>query len=309
MREIMRAGLGRYRDKLGEAVGQLAPASTWPATGPRLVYRGARETLLHPSAPPQLQACLEAAVERGMLVRSPSVRGRLAVELASAAVSRQIAAYVRQRRKADDVHAEPRDLLDAVVRACPAQVSDDTVAQLYRLMFGSVVANVGYTVAWALLLACTYSQGSPWPWTTDSLAREAARHRPLVWMVGRPVPHAGTFGGVALSAGTVLSVSPYLLHHDPACWSQPDVFRPERWAEPEACGPYLPFSAGPFTCAGAAVAHTMVTDTVGALTAGTRLQASHGDTRPLVTNASIPRGFTLHHVRSPHHKTRQAERR
>nr|WP_237535329.1 cytochrome P450 [Streptomyces sp. SID3343] len=63
-------------------------------------------------------------------------------------------------------------------------------------------------------------------------------------MVGRPVPHPVAFGGVAFRTGAILSVSPYLLHHDERHWSRPQTFDPERWGRADTPGPYLPFSAG-----------------------------------------------------------------
>jgi phage tail tape-measure protein len=56
----------------------------------------------------------------------------------------------------------------------------------------------------------------------------------------------------------------------------------------------VPFSSGPFTCAGAAVAHDLVTAAAATLTENTSLSViGGGDTRPIVTNAAIPRPFTL----------------
>src|SRR5262249_32762454 len=104
------------------------------------------------------------------------------------------------------------------------------------------------------------------------------------------------FGGIPFQAGDILSVSPYLLHHDEHHWTDPDVFRPERWAEPGERGPYIPFGAGPFTCAGASVAHMLITEALTALTSHARLTVTGGEPRPIMAEGAIPRLFTLHHT-------------
>ncbi|MEU4345015.1 hypothetical protein AB0H00_27795 [Nocardia sp. NPDC023852] len=53
-------------------------------------------------------------------------------------------------------------------------------------------------------------------------------------------------------------------------------------------------TSGPFACAGAAVAETLIAAALTALTSGTRLAITGGDTRPIVTNAAMPRPFILH---------------
>jgi cytochrome P450 len=45
--------------------------------------------------------------------------------------------------------------------------------------------------------------------------------------------------------------SPYLTHRDPASWTDPYAFRPERFDDGIAAWSYLPLSAGRRTCLGA----------------------------------------------------------
>ena len=62
-----------------------------------------------------------------------------------------------------------------------------------------------------------------------------------------------TWGGVRLSEGSVAVVSPWLLHHDPRWWPEPNAFRPERWLVPDPDRPrhaYMPFGGGPRMCVG-----------------------------------------------------------
>ncbi|MDJ1130753.1 cytochrome P450 [Streptomyces iconiensis] len=295
VRNAVRDRLPDCRAQLAEAAARLPADTRWPDAGPMLVYRGTADLLLHPEAPYALRQLLEHSVTAGLLVRPQRIRQRVRVEALRPRLFAALAAHVRDRREEGLRGGGPRDMLDAVLGACPPEATDRTVVELYVLLFRSVVGNIGYTVAWTLLLAGLHStRGAPPPWPADWTVREAARHRPFVWMVGRPVPHALEVGGVPFESGTVLSVSPYLLHHDADRWPRPDAFEPERWERPDRCGPCLPFSTGPFTCAGAAVAHSLATEAVAQLTTGALVTVSDGDPRPLVTNAAVPRPFTLH---------------
>lgn len=67
-------------------------------------------------------------------------------------------------------------------------------------------------------------------------------------------------GGVMLAkefipAGTHVSIPFYAIMHDERCFSQPNVWRPQRFIEPEKeqafeKKAFVPFSYGPFNCAG-----------------------------------------------------------
>ncbi|MFK0296793.1 cytochrome P450 [Streptomyces sp. NPDC090442] len=294
VRNVMRAHLPAYRQCLAEAVVRLGPVTQWPDAGPSLVYRCTADALLHPDAPPALRRLMAKAVAGGLTARQRYMWQRARVELLRPGLMTAINEQVRNRRAEGSAAGELRDVLDAVIGSCPEGTTDRTVTDLYVLLFQSIVGNIGYAVAWSLLLACMHHPpGPPWPWATESLVREAGRHRPFVWMVGRPVPHALEFGGLSFAPGTILSVSPYLLHHDARRWDRPELFRPERWNEPGGQGPYLPFSTGPFTCAGAAVAHSLITEAVTALAQDAHLTVSGGDARPVVSGSVLPRPFAL----------------
>ncbi|KWT63918.1 cytochrome [Streptomyces albus subsp. albus] len=294
VRNLMRAHLPAYRECVAEAAAGLGAVSHWPEAGPLLVYRCTADVLLHPDAPPALRRQLAHAVSAGLTARQPSMRQRARAEILRPKLLAAITEHVRDRRTENSATGEPGDVLDAVIGACPGELADRTVANLYILLFQSIVGNIGYTVAWTLLLTCLHHPpGPPWPWPAEWLVREAARHRPFVWMVGRPVPYPLEFGGLPFAAGTILSVSPYLLHHDTHRWDRPELFRPERWNEAGGQGPYLPISTGPFTCAGAAVAHSLTTEAVTNVAQDAHLTIGGGDARPLVSGSVLPRPFTL----------------
>ncbi|MFI2228789.1 cytochrome P450 [Nocardia testacea] len=294
-RAILRTHTPEYREFLAAAVSEMPPVTRWPAAGVELVYRCTANVLLHPDGSPELRRLLERNARVGAL-RPARMAERARAQLLRAELSTVLNAQIRDRRRVIGriAEAEPRDLLDAVIGACPDDVPDTTVAQLYGLMFRSIVGPLGYSLAWSVLLGSLHSPGAPWPWPVEQVVREALRHRPVSWMVSRPVPGPAEFGGLALRAGDLLSVSPYLVQHDEEHWTRPDSFQPDRWRRPSEHGPFVPFSAGPFTCAGAAVAHDLVTEAATTLTENTALRViSGGDTRPIVTNAATPRPFTL----------------
>jgi hypothetical protein len=59
--------------------------------------------------------------------------------------------------------------------------------------------------------------------------------------------------GIHVDRGSVLIVSPWLLHHDPRWWADPQRFDPERFADEDPDRPrhaYLPFGGGPRICIG-----------------------------------------------------------
>ncbi|MGI5340923.1 cytochrome P450 [Streptomyces sp. CA-181903] len=305
VRQALRAYEPAFRVRMEDAVARLPVASPWPVTGPDLVFRAAADLLLHPDAAPPLRRLMHRAVHGGVLVRQPRVWQRARAEVVRAGLVKATLAHVRERRR-ETGPRRPRDLLDTVLLACPDDRTDRAVADLYRLIHQSVVRNVGYALAWSLLLACLHAPGGasrPWPWPTDRLVREAARYRPMVWMVGRRVPRPLDYGGIRFPAGTILSVSPYLLHHDERRWTGPRVFDPDRWSRPDACGPYLPFSAGPFACAAAAVAHSMVGTAVDRIGEGARLSVPPSAVHPVVTDAAVPRPFVLHRTTAVLHRT------
>ncbi|MGK5548149.1 cytochrome P450 [Streptomyces sp. URMC 127] len=295
VRNLVRTRLPEYRDNMARAVAALPEVSPWPGTGVSLVYQCTADLLVHPGASPALRRLMEQAVRVGSLIRAPHMRQRAWVELRRPKLKPAVIEELTARRREGAPAGEPRDLLDTLIGTCPEGVPDSALADLYLLMFLSIVGTVGHSVGWALLLACLHStRRSSWPWPADWIVREAARHRPVVWMVGRSVPRPTEFGGVPFEPGAILSVSPYLLHHDENRWTRPSEFRPERWAEAGDHGPYVPYSSGPFTCAGAAVAQTMITTGVTALADGAHLTVKGGDLRPFVTNAAICRPFALH---------------
>ncbi|MDH6143688.1 MULTISPECIES: cytochrome P450 [Kitasatospora] len=302
VRNLLRAHTSEYREALLAEVVRLPTTSRWPDTATDLVYRALADLLLHPDSPPHARRLMDRAVHGGVVFQAPGVWRRARAEVLRAKFIAAITEQVGYRRKSGP--GEPRDVLDAVLGACPSDLADRTVAEVFLTMYRSVVAPVGASLAWSVLLAFSHhTSDSPLPWPEDWIVRESLRHRPMVWMIGRACPHATEFGGIPIPAGDILSVSPYLLQHDDGGWTDHDVFRPERWAEPHPSGPYIPFGAGPFTCAGAAVAQVLMTEALSALTSDARITVTGSGTHPVMVEGATPRPFTVHRTLRQAHET------
>lgn len=89
------------------------------------------------------------------------------------------------------------------------------------------------------------------PWTR-AVVDEALRLFPPAWALSRRALRDDVLGGLAVPAGTLVIVSPWLLHRRPDSWSDPLEFRPERFlgTGAERSGGYLPFGQGPRLCIG-----------------------------------------------------------
>ncbi|MEU4250199.1 cytochrome P450 [Amycolatopsis sp. NPDC026612] len=295
-RNLLRTRVPEYRDALADAVADLPVASRWPATASDLVYRGLANVLLHPRTPAGTRRLLDQALHGGVMFRSPHVWQRVRAEGLRGKLITAVSEEAGCRREGPA--GESRDVLDAVLGACPDDLADRTVAEVFLVLFRSIVAPVSSTLAWSVLLACLHhTSDAPWPWPATWIVREAMRHRPMVWMVGRTVARSTEFGGLPFQPGDILSVSPFLLHHDQDHWPDSDVFRPERWAESGERGPYVPFGAGPYTCVGASVALTLMTEALTALTKDARLTVTGADARPAMVEGAVPRPFAV--LRTP----------
>ena len=79
---------------------------------------------------------------------------------------------------------------------------------------------------------------------------EALRLYPPAWVVTRRALADDVVAGVPVPAGTLVIVSTWALHRDPALWPSPGQFRPERFLDAPRRDAYVPFGAGPRQCIG-----------------------------------------------------------
>jgi cytochrome P450 len=88
------------------------------------------------------------------------------------------------------------------------------------------------------------------PWTR-AVIDEALRLYPPAWALSRRSHQADVVGGFPVPAGTMVIISPWLLHRRDGSWPDPSAFRPQRFLEAGAGRwGYLPFGQGPRLCIG-----------------------------------------------------------
>ncbi|RDI60715.1 cytochrome P450 [Microvirga subterranea] len=90
---------------------------------------------------------------------------------------------------------------------------------------------------------------------TRAVIDEAIRLYPPAPYMSRAAIADDQIGDLHIPAGSMVAISPYVLHRHRKLWEEPDAFRPERFL-PENRGridrfAYLPFGAGPRVCIGA----------------------------------------------------------
>ena len=93
---------------------------------------------------------------------------------------------------------------------------------------------------------------------TTMVIEEAMRLYPPAWVLERDSIAEDVVGGYRLPKGSLVGISPYILHRNPDLYPNPEGFDPERFSKAaSAARPkyhYLPFGGGPRFCIGNAFA-------------------------------------------------------
>ena len=88
---------------------------------------------------------------------------------------------------------------------------------------------------------------------TKCCIEESLRLYPPAWITDRVNIEDDNIEGYSLKKGTILGVSIYELHRNKKYWTDPDLFKPERFSEEnrkKITPYYMPFGAGPRLCIG-----------------------------------------------------------
>jgi cytochrome P450 len=118
------------------------------------------------------------------------------------------------------------------------------------------------------------------PWTR-AVIDEALRLYPPAWALSRCSHRADVIAGRAVPAGTIVIISPWLLHRGIASWPDPLSFRPERFLGAGAGrSDYLPFGQGPRLCIGRAFALGEMVLVLSQLLAAYQVDLPEGWSRP-----------------------------
>lgn len=110
--------------------------------------------------------------------------------------------------------------------------------------------------------------------------QEAMRLYPPVWLISRRSVAADVIDGYDIPAGSLVCISPWVLHRDPRYWDEPEAYRPERF-DPEAAArhlshQYLPFGGGPRICLGRHFAMVEATLVLAVLLRDLRMELAEG---------------------------------
>ncbi|MFC9681104.1 cytochrome P450 [Streptomyces sp. NPDC056948] len=133
---------------------------------------------------------------------------------------------------------------------------------------------------------------------TRSVLTETLRHRPPGWLFTRVATKDTELAGHPLPRGATVVFSPYLLHHDPALFPDPDRFLPGRWLPGQSVavrpGAMIPFGAGRRKCIGETLAMTEAMVAVAFITRHWRLRHLPGHEERLRPAASLgPRSLVM----------------
>ena len=89
---------------------------------------------------------------------------------------------------------------------------------------------------------------------TEMVIKESMRIYPPAWLLTRQAQEDIQIGGYDIPKGTLIMMSPYVMHRDERYFAEPDRFLPDRWANNfEKSIPryaYFPFGGGPRVCIG-----------------------------------------------------------
>lgn len=85
---------------------------------------------------------------------------------------------------------------------------------------------------------------------TKAVVEETLRLYPPAWLITRRAEHDDVIDGTQVPSGSLIIMSPWLLHRHPQLWEDPESFRPERFLADIPRFAHLPFGAGPRLCIG-----------------------------------------------------------
>jgi cytochrome P450 len=114
----------------------------------------------------------------------------------------------------------------------------------------------------------------------EHVVTESLRLYPPAWAIAREAIEPLDLRGFHIAKGTQVWISQWVAHRDPRFFDDPDVFRPERWADGLAKRlpkfAYFPFGGGPRFCIGNAFAMMEATLLLATLTQRFRFEVAPG---------------------------------
>lgn len=194
---------------------------------------------------------------------------------AQAELDRLIFHWIRERRKSGDQGDVLSMMLSTEDEGCGGGMSEQQMRDEAMTLYLAGHDTTGNSIAWTWHLLARHPEvEARWHRELDEVLAdhlptmedlpnlrytrqiflESMRLFPPVPAVGRRASEPVAIGGRHIPRGSIVEVSPWLLHRDPRFFAEPERFVPERWAEelerslPK--GSYLPFGIGPRVCIG-----------------------------------------------------------
>ena len=181
-------------------------------------------------------------------------------------------------------------------------IDTSTGRQLFDRVFTFVMAGhetTAKSLCWALHLISHHPEveqrlfdevdelGSDTPIDMDNIGKlayaravlqEAVRLYPPVWLMSRIATVDDVAGGYHIQKGSLVLISPYILHRHPDYWQDPLAFNPERFLGADTPAPqsYMPFGYGPRMCIGRFFAQNEGIMTIASLVRKFRLKPQPG---------------------------------
>jgi cytochrome P450 len=206
--------------------------------------------------------------------------GAIRFRLARARLIAFMRHHIQMRREQTTRPADVlTQLLEARTAERPMGLSDEEMVDEAMTLIFAGSETIALALAWACYFLATEPQatqalrheldsvlGGRLPTEADLAAlsytswfwKEVLRARPPVGWFPREVLAEDTFDGAVVQPGDLVMCCPYLTHHDPHLWPNPEQFDPTQF-DPEhaALAPYsyFPYGAGQRTCLGAAFAN------------------------------------------------------
>ncbi|NWF67702.1 MAG: cytochrome P450 [Chloroflexi bacterium] len=178
---------------------------------------------------------------------------------------------IQSRRKED---ADRGDVLSALLLASDAEtgesLTDEQIGDELYSLFVAGHETTALWLSWGLYLLAKHpatqdqlhdeiiSSSGEIP-LLDHVLKEALRMYPPAWsLFMRRVVEDIQVGTHTIPKGGVIYISPYIQHHLPKFWENPDEFAPSRfegdWKAKYPAYTYMPFGGGPRVCIGSYLA-------------------------------------------------------
>jgi len=219
------------------------------------------------------------------LVGPPRMKRKLArIHLNFMAMDSTMQKLIRSRESAQD--RPPRDLLDRLIAARDSEsgvrLTNDEVRDEVVITFlaGHDTTALALTYTWYLLSQHpevearlhaeltrvlggrlpTHDDLVNLPYTRMVIEESMRLYPPAPGLSARAVLEDDEVAGVRVPKGSMIMISPWLLHRHRLLWDNPQEFDPERFSPERSRGrhrfAYLPFGGGPRICIGMALAMT-----------------------------------------------------